>query len=255
MLLSGYGSYGASNDPSFSRENIPLMDRGMVIAIAHVRGGGEMGRYWYETEGKYLKKMNTFNDFVDVAEHLVSENWTCPEKLAITGRSAGGLLVGNAVNMKPGLFRCAVAAVPFVDMMVSMCDPSIPLTTGEWEEWGNPNEAKYYDYMLSYGPMENIAPGPKPEVLVTSGLNDPRVAYWEGAKYAARLRDACEVGCNSRVLLKTDLTAGHFSATDRYHYFKERAYEHGFILDSLGLAGAEPTWSMAGGGAAKNPKP
>lgn len=246
MLLSGYGSYGVSNDPSFGREDVPLMDRGVIIAVAHVRGGGEMGRYWYEKEGKYLKKKNTFNDFVDVAEHLTATGWTSPASLAITGRSAGGLLVGNAVNMKPELFRCAVAGVPFVDMMVSMCDPSIPLTTGEWEEWGNPNEAKFYEYMLSYGPMENIEVGPKPEVLITSGLHDPRVAYWEGAKYAARLRAAVvEAGCASRVLLKTDLAAGHFSASDRYAYFKEKAYEHAFVLDSLGLSGATPAWRKA----------
>lgn len=241
MMLSGYGSYGVSNDPSFVREDVPLMDRGLVVAVAHVRGGGEMGRYWYENEGKYLKKRNTFNDFVDVAEHLVASGWTTPSKLAIAGRSAGGLLVGNAVNMRPDLFRCAVAAVPFVDMMVSMCDSTIPLTTGEWEEWGNPNEEKFYEYMLSYGPMENIEPGPKPEVLVTSGLHDPRVAYWEGAKYAARLREATTN--DARTLLKTDLDAGHFSATDRYQHIRERAYEHGFVLDSLGLSGAAPEWA------------
>tara|TARA_B100001142_G_scaffold329410_1_gene392599 strand:+ start:1317 stop:2951 length:1635 start_codon:yes stop_codon:yes gene_type:complete len=258
MLLGGYGSYGVSNDPSFAREDVPLMDRGVVIAIAHVRGGGEMGRYWYEKEGKYLKKKNTFHDFVDVAEHLVTTGWTSAATLGITGRSAGGLLVGAALNMRPELFRCAVAAVPFVDVMVSMCDSSIPLTTGEWEEWGNPNEEKYHAYMESYSPMENIRRGKKPEVLVTSGLFDPRVAYWEGAKYAARMRDAATNGafgdgdCEgegeggeapSRILLKTDMDAGHFSATDRYKRFKERAYEHAFVLDSLGLSGAKPAWA------------
>ncbi len=242
MLLSGYGSYGVSNDPTFSREDVPLMDRGVVMAVAHIRGGGEMGRHWYEKEGKYLTKKNTFNDFVDVAEHLVATGWTSTSKLAISGRSAGGLLMGNAVNMRPELFKCVVAAVPFVDMMVSMCDPSIPLTTGEWEEWGNPNEEKYYEYMLSYGPMENIKKGPKPEVLITAGLHDPRVAYWEAAKYAARLRAANETK-ESRILLKTDLAAGHFSASDRYQLYKERAYEHAFVLDSLGLSNAKPGWA------------
>ena len=242
MMLYAYGSYGICIDPSFDSKCISYLDRGMIFAIAHIRGGGEMGRHWYEKEGKYLAKKNTFNDFVDVAEHLVATGWTSTSKLAISGRSAGGLLMGNAVNMRPELFKCVVAAVPFVDMMVSMCDPSIPLTTGEWEEWGNPNEEEYYEYMLSYGPMENIKKGPKPEVLITAGLHDPRVAYWEAAKYAARLRAADERK-DSRILLKTDLAAGHFSASDRYQLYKERAYEHAFVLDSLGLSNAKPGWA------------
>jgi len=259
VLLTGYGSYGVSNDPSFARDFVPLMDRGVVVCVAHVRGGGEMGRAWYEAQGKYLRKKNTFRDFVDVASALVANGTTSPEKLAISGRSAGGLLVGAAINLAPHLFKCAVAAVPFVDVMVSMCDASIPLTTGEWEEWGNPNEAAYFPYMLSYSPMENVRGGsaeektengaktengkPKtrrPELLVTSGLHDPRVAYWEGAKYAARMREATTP--EARVLLKTDLDAGHFSASDRYKYFKEKALEHAFVLDSLGLSGAKPKW-------------
>jgi oligopeptidase B len=156
-LLTGYGSYGVSNDPSFSREDVPLLNRGVVVCVAHVRGGGEMGREWYEKQGKYLTKKNTFFDFVDVANGLIKKGMTSPTKLAIAGRSAGGLLVGASINLEPRLFKCAVAAVPFVDVMVSMCDASIPLTTGEWEEWGNPNEMKYFPYMLSYSPMENIA--------------------------------------------------------------------------------------------------
>ena len=180
---------------------------------------------------------------MDVAEHLVAAGWSSTDTLAISGRSAGGLLMGNAVNMRPELFRCVVAAVPFVDMMVSMCDSSIPLTTGEWEEWGNPNESEYYEYMLSYGPMENIADGPKPEVLITAGLHDPRVAYWEAAKYAARLRAADRSTDGGRILLKTDLAAGHFSASDRYQLYKERSYEHAFVLDSLGLSNAKPGWA------------
>ena len=254
LLLTGYGSYGVSNDPAFAREDVPLMNRGVVVCVAHVRGGGEMGRQWYETQGKYLRKKNTFFDFVDVASALVEKGLTRPEKLAITGRSAGGLLVGASINLAPHLFKCAVAAVPFVDVMVSMCDASIPLTTGEWEEWGNPNEMAFFPYMLSYSPMENIgrapadraspdAPGDadsRPELLVTAGLHDPRVAYWEAAKYAARMRDATTKG--ARVLLKTDLDAGHFSASDRYKYFKEKAVEHAFVLDSLGLSAAKPKW-------------
>ena len=258
LLLTGYGSYGVSNDPAFAREDVPLMNRGVVVCVAHVRGGGEMGRAWYEAQGKYLRKKNTFRDFVDVASALVANGTTSPEKLAISGRSAGGLLVGASINLAPHLFKCAVAAVPFVDVMVSMCDASIPLTTGEWEEWGNPNEAAYFPYMLSYSPMENVlgsaeenlardARGAKtengsrrPELLVTSGLHDPRVAYWEGAKYAARMREATTP--EARVLLKTDLDAGHFSASDRYKYFKEKALEHAFVLDSLGLSGAKPKW-------------
>jgi oligopeptidase B len=252
VLLTGYGSYGVSNDPSFARDFVPLMDRGVVVCVAHVRGGGEMGRAWYEAQGKYLRKKNTFRDFVDVASALVANGTTSPEKLAISGRSAGGLLVGASINLAPRLFKCAVAAVPFVDVMVSMCDASIPLTTGEWEEWGNPNEMKYFPYMLSYSPMENIAKrggddatsdaktNTRPELLVTAGLHDPRVAYWEGAKYAARMREATTNG--ARVLLKTDLDAGHFSASDRYKYFKEKAVEHAFVLDSLGVSSAKPKW-------------
>ena len=241
LLLTGYGSYGVSCDPNFSREDVSLMNRGVTVAIAHVRGGGEMGRWWYEEQGKYLTKKNTFFDFVDVARGLIDKGLTSPDRFAISGRSAGGLLVGASINLAPDLFKCAVAAVPFVDVMVSMCDASVPLTVGEWEEWGNPNEMKYFPYMLSYGPMENIEKGPKPDVLITSGLHDPRVAYWEGAKYAVRLRDSVTNG--ARVLLKTDLEAGHFSASDRYAYFKEKAYEHAFVLESLGLSGAHPKWA------------
>ena len=242
LLLEGYGSYGISNDPAFMRTAVPLMDRGVVIVVAHIRGGGEMGRDWYEKQGKYLTKLNTFHDFIDVAEHLVATGWTQPSKLAISGRSAGGMLMGATLNMRPDLFRCVVAGVPFVDVMVSMCDPSIPLTTGEWEEWGNPNEEKYFDYMLKYSPMENIRKSAKPDVLITAGFHDPRVAYWEAAKYAARVRDSVTNG--ARVLLKTDLSAGHFSASDRYKHFKETAFEHAFMLECLGLAGKNvtPTW-------------
>jgi oligopeptidase B len=245
LLLEGYGSYGISNDPAFMRTAVPLMDRGVTIAVAHIRGGGEMGREWYEKQGKYLTKLNTFYDFIDVAEHLISTGWTQQSKLAISGRSAGGLLMGATLNMRPDLFRCVVAGVPFVDVMVSMCDPSIPLTTGEWEEWGNPNEKVYFDYMLKYAPMENIKKSDKPDVLITAGLHDPRVAYWEAAKYATRLRESVTNG--ARVLLKTDLSAGHFSASDRYQHFKQTAFEHAFTLECLGLAGdVKPEWARTG---------
>ena len=244
LLLDGYGSYGISNDPSFMRTAVPLMNRGVTIAVAHIRGGGELGRDWYEKQGKYLTKLNTFYDFIDVAEHLVSTGWTQPNKLAISGRSAGGMLMGSTLNMRPDLFRCVIAGVPFVDVMVSMCDPSIPLTTGEWEEWGNPNEEDYFDYMMKYAPMENIMKSDKPDVLITAGLHDPRVAYWEAAKYAARLRDSVTNG--ARVLLKTDMSAGHFSASDRYKHFKQTAFEHAFLLECLGLVGntLRPKWTQ-----------
>ena len=255
LLLTGYGSYGISDDPSFMREDVSLMNRGVVIATAHVRGGGEMGRDWYEKEGKFLTKKNTFFDFQDVAACLIRRGWTEPAKLAVTGRSAGGLLVGAVVNLDPSLFRCAVAAVPFVDVMTSMCDASIPLTTGEWEEWGNPNEREFHEYMLSYSPMENVPKpgqhaGTWPDVLVTGGLHDPRVAYWEGAKYAQRLREGAGDG-GARILLKTDLDAGHFSASDRYKYYREKALEHAFVLDALGLNDdpeARPSWAAAAKG-------
>jgi oligopeptidase B len=232
LLLEGYGSYGISNDPAFDRSVVPLLDRGVTIAVAHIRGGGELGRYWYEEQGKYLNKLNTFNDFIDCAEFLCASGWTSTATLAISGRSAGGLLMGAVTNMAPDLFRCVVAGVPFVDVMVSMCDPSIPLTTGEWLEWGNPNTKKYYEYMNSYSPMENIRQSRKPDVLITAGLHDPRVAYWESAKYAARMRDSC-TNEEARILLKTDLSAGHFSATDRYRKFKEVAFEYAFVLDCI----------------------
>ncbi|CAL6423731.1 unnamed protein product [Bathycoccus prasinos] len=230
--IPGYGSYGISNDPAFDRSVVPLLDRGVTIAVAHIRGGGELGRYWYEEQGKYLNKVNTFNDFIDCGEYLCASGWTSPETLAISGRSAGGLLVGAVTNMAPDLFKCVVAGVPFVDVMVSMCDPSIPLTTGEWLEWGNPNCSKYYEYMKSYSPMENIRKSRKPDVLITAGLHDPRVAYWESAKYAVRMRESCE-NEEARILLKTDLSAGHFSATDRYRKFKEVAFEYAFVLDCI----------------------
>jgi len=234
-MLYGYGSYGVCIDPGFNKKILPLLDRGMIYAIAHVRGGGEMGRYWYEEEGKYLTKRNTFQDFISCAEHLIEEGLTEPKLLSTEGRSAGGLLMGNIVNMRPDLFQAVVAGVPFVDLMNTMCDPSIPLTTGEWEEWGNPNEDKYFDYMMSYSPYDNVRAQPYPNMLITAGLSDPRVAYWEPAKWASKIR-SLKTNHDTEVIVKMDLDAGHFSASDRYKYLKETSFDQAFVLDKLGLA-------------------
>lgn len=231
--LYGYGSYGISIDPSFSALRLPLVDRGLVYAIAHVRGGGEMGKYtWYESSGKYLSKRNTFFDFIDCAEHLRS---LYPDLgMSIEGRSAGGLLVGNALNLAPSMFKACIAGVPFVDLMCTMCDPSIPLTTEEWFEWGNPNQAEYFDYMLSYSPINNVQKGVRyPPTLIVAGLNDPRVAYWEPAKWAQVLRSKISNGDD--ILLKMDLDAGHFSAADRYSYLRMLAFDYAWLLDRHGL--------------------
>ena len=231
-LLYGYGSYGMSIDPSFSMGILPYTTRGMVYVIAHIRGGGEMGRAWYEKEGKYLMKHNTFQDFISCAEWLVDNKVTSPSLLAIEGRSAGGLLMGAVLNMRPDLFKAAVAGVPFVDVMTTMCDPSIPLTTGEWEEWGNPNEAKWHSYMLSYSPMDNIRPVAYPNILIVAGLHDPRVPFWEPLKWASKLREHTTSEENE-ILLKIDVDAGHFSASDRYKYWREKAFEQAFVLGHL----------------------
>ena len=231
LLLYGYGSYGMSIEPTFDYKRLALLDRSIIFAIAHIRGGGEMGRAWYEDGGKYLKKMNTFSDFADCAKHLCRLQYTSPNQLAILGRSAGGLLIGAVVNLFPGLCRCAVADVPFVDVLNSMSDPTIPLTVTEWEEWGNPNESKYYDYMASYSPYDNVREQSYPSILVTAGLNDPRVAYWEASKWVAKLREF-KTDSNP-LLLKTDMTSGHFSASDRYKLLKEAAFEYAFIVDQI----------------------
>jgi len=187
LLLHGYGSYGISREPTFSSNRLSLLDRGFVYAMAHVRGGGEMGRYWYE-DGKLLKKKNTFTDFIACAEHLIAEKYTSSDKLVIYGGSAGGLLVGAVTNMRPDLFKAVIADVPFVDALNTMLDSSIPLTVIEYEEWGNPNEREYYDYIKSYSPYDNVEVKDYPHMLITAGLNDPRVQYWEPAKWAAKLR-------------------------------------------------------------------
>ncbi|KAL6873522.1 hypothetical protein ACP4OV_013604 [Aristida adscensionis] len=232
MLLYGYGSYEICIDPSFRGSRFSLVDRGFIYVIAHIRGGGEMGRKWYE-DGKLLKKKNTFTDFIACAEHLIANKYCSKEKLCINGRSAGGLLMGAVLNMRPDLFKAAVAGVPFVDVLTTMLDPTIPLTTAEWEEWGDPRKEEYYYYMKSYSPVDNVAAQEYPNILVTAGLNDPRVMYSEPAKYVAKLR---ELKTDDNLLLfKCELGAGHFSKSGRFEKLQEDAFTYAFILKALGL--------------------
>jgi oligopeptidase B len=231
-LLHGYGSYGFSLDPEFNASRFSLIERGFVYAIAHVRGGSELGRGWYE-DGKMLRKRNTFTDFIAAAETLIALGYTSPDKLAIMGVSAGGLLVGACTTMRPDLFKAVIAKVPFVDVVSTMSDPTIPLTAQEYDEWGNPQDKAYYDYMLSYSPYDNVRAVPYPNLLITSGLNDPRVAYWEPVKFAARLR-ALKMDDNL-LLLKTNMDAGHAGASGRYDFLKEIALEFAFLIDRLGV--------------------
>ena len=232
LLLYGYGSYGINSDPYFSSNRLSLLDRGFIYAIAHIRGGEEMGRAWYE-KGKLLHKKNTFTDYIACAENLIAEKYTASDKLAIQGGSAGGLLMGAVTNMRPELFEIVVAKVPFVDVVNTMLDASIPLTVVEYDEWGNPNEKMFYDYIKSYSPYDNIEAKAYPHILVTAGLNDPRVHYWEPAKWTAKLR-TLKTGDN-RLLLKTEMGAGHGGPSGRYDYLKEMAFEYAFIFDLLGI--------------------
>ncbi len=229
-LLYGYGSYGYSVDASFNATRFSLIDRGFIFAIGHIRGGSELGRAWYE-DGKMLNKRNTFTDFIACGEYLIEQAYTSKENLAILGGSAGGLLVGACMTLKPDLCRVVVAKVPFLDVVSTMSDPSIPLTTLEYDQWGNPEDTTYFEYMLSYSPYDNIRETEYPEVLITTGLNDPRVAYWEPAKFAARLR-ALKTDDNL-LLLKTNMDAGHAGASGRYDYLKEVAFDYAFLLDRL----------------------
>ncbi|MCX6043632.1 MAG: prolyl oligopeptidase family serine peptidase, partial [Chloroflexi bacterium] len=208
-------------------------DRGFVAATAHIRGGGELGRHWYE-EGKLLHKKNTFTDFIACAEHLIAQGYTTPQKLVIRGRSAGGLLMGAVTNMRPDLFAGVIAGVPFMDVINTMLDPSIPLTVGEFEEWGNPADKQFYEYMKSYSPYDNLTTQAYPHLLVTASLNDPRVQYWEPAKWVAQLRTLKTD--QNQLLLKTNMAAGHGGASGRYDYLREIAFEYAFILHILGLA-------------------
>ena len=231
-VLYGYGSYEASSDPRFSSLRLSLLDREFVWAIGHIRGGGEMGRAWYEA-GKLQHKANTFTDFIACAEHLIKEGWTSAGRLAILGGSAGGLLVGAAVNLRPDLFRAAVAEVPFVDVVTTISDPTLPLSVIEWEEWGNPADPEFYTTMKSYSPYDNVRPARYPDLFVTAGLNDPRVSYWEPAKWVAKLRATADPG--TRVLLRTEMGAGHGGPSGRYDAWRKEAEIFAFLLDAVGL--------------------
>ncbi len=232
LLLYGYGSYGHTIDVDFRSTHLSLLDRGFVFAIAHIRGGQLLGRKWYE-DGKLLKKRNTFTDFIACARNLVESGYAHPNQVFAQGGSAGGLLMGAVVNMAPGLFKGIVAGVPFVDVMTTMLDSSIPLTTSEYDEWGNPGEKEFYDYMLSYSPYDNVKAQEYPHMLVVAGLHDSQVQYWEPAKWVARLRDMKTD--DHLLLLKTEMDAGHSGASARDKQYKEIAFEFAFLLHVLEL--------------------
>jgi oligopeptidase B len=232
LLLYGYGSYGAPMDPHFNSSRLSLLDRGFVYAIAHIRGGGDIGKTWHD-EGKLLRKKNTFTDFIACAEHLIKEKYTSRSKLVIKGGSAGGLLMGAVVNMRPDLFRIVIANVPFVDVLNTATDPTLPLTIGEYDEWGDSSKQDYFDYIRSYSPYDNVEAKAYPTLLVTAGLNDPRVSYWEPAKWVAKLR-AVKKDKNP-LLLKTVMEGGHFGPSGRYEQIKEMAFELAFIFNVLGI--------------------
>jgi oligopeptidase B len=232
LLLYGYGSYGITMDPAFSSVRLSLLNRGFIFVIAHVRGEQIYGRQWYE-DGKLLKKMNTFTDFNACAEYLISEQYTGPEHLYAMGGSAGGLLIGAVVNMKPELYHGVIAAVPFVDVVTTMLDETIPLTTGEYDEWGNPNEKEYYDYILKYSPYDNVKTQDYPNILVTTGLHDSQVQYWEPAKWVAKLRDMKTD--DKLLLLYTNMETGHGGASGRFEIHKETAREYAFLLKLEGI--------------------
>ncbi len=228
LLLYAYGSYGYSMDPYFSTTRLSLLDRGFIFAIAHIRGGEDLGRQWYE-DGKLLKKKNTFTDFVDCSKYVIAEKYTSPEHLYAEGGSAGGLLMGAVVNMAPHLYNGVIAQVPFVDVMTTMLDDSIPLTTGEYDEWGNPNVKKYYDYMRSYSPYDNVVAQDYPNLFVSTGLHDSQVQYWEPAKWVAKLRTTKTN--NKQLFLYTNMDAGHGGASGRFESLKELTKEFAFLLD------------------------
>ncbi len=232
VLQYAYGSYGSTIDPYFSSVRLSLLDRGFIYAIAHIRGGEYLGRNWYE-DGKLFKKKNTFTDFIDVSKHLIEEKYTSEEHLYAMGGSAGGLLMGAVVNMAPELYNGVIAAVPFVDVVTTMLDDSIPLTTGEYDEWGNPNNLEYYEYMKSYSPYDNVTAQDYPNMLVTTGLHDSQVQYWEPAKWVAKLRDMKTD--NNKLLFHTNMEAGHGGASGRFEALKEVAEEYAFLLDLEGI--------------------
>jgi oligopeptidase B len=231
-MLYGYGSYGASMDPYFSISRLSLLDRGFVYVIAHIRGGSEMGRQWYE-DGKMFKKKNTFTDFINCAEFLIEEKYTTPEKLFASGGSAGGLLMGAVVNMRPDLFKGVIAEVPFVDVVTTMLDDDIPLTTGEFDEWGNPDNLESYMYMLEYSPYDQVKAQNYPNMLVTTGLHDSQVQYWEPAKWVAKLRELKTD--DNTLLLRTNMETGHGGTTGRFKVHRETAQEYAFIIDLAGI--------------------
>ena len=228
LLQYAYGSYGMSMDPYFSSTRLSLLDRGFVYVIAHIRGGEDLGRQWYE-DGKLLNKRNTFTDFIDCSKYLIAEKWTSPEHLYAEGGSAGGLLMGAVANMAPSLYNGIIAPVPFVDVMTTMLDDTIPLTTGEYDEWGNPNDKKYYDYMLSYSPYDNVKAQDYPNMYVSTGLHDSQVQYWEPAKWVAKLR--VTKTNEKQLFLDTNMDAGHGGASGRFEALKELAKEFAFLLD------------------------
>ncbi len=232
LLLHGYGSYGASREPTFSSSRLSLLDRGFVYAIPHIRGGSEMGREWYE-QGKLLQKKNTFFDFIDCAEYLIDNNFTNPEKLFGMGGSAGGLLIGAVVNLQPDLWKGMIAAVPWVDVITTMMDTSIPLTTGEFDEWGDPRIKEYYDYMLSYSPYDNVTAQDYPAMLVTTGYHDSQVQYFEPAKWVAKLRAMKKD--NNPLIFHINMEAGHGGVSGRFRRYRETALEYAFMLDLAGL--------------------
>jgi oligopeptidase B len=231
VLLYGYGAYETSIDPTFRESRLPLLDRGLVYAIAHVRGGGEMGRQWYES-GKFDQKPNTFTDYIACAEFLIETHVTAPKRIVARGRSAGGLLMGAIANLRPDLFAGVVAEVPFVDVVTTMLDSSIPLTVPEWEEWGNPQNREHYEVMKSYSPYDNVEAKAYPEMLVIAGFNDPRVQYWEPAKWVAKLRFTAT---SDRIVLRTDLGSGHGGPSGRYDAWREEAFTQAFVLSTFGI--------------------
>jgi oligopeptidase B len=230
MLLTGYGAYGLAYPVTFSSARLSLLDRGVAVAIAHVRGGGEMGKRWHDA-GRMLNKPTTFTDFIAAAEFLIQARRTAPDRLVIEGGSAGGLLIGAVLNLRPDLATAAMLRVPFVDVINTMLDESLPLTIGEFEEWGNPKDRDFYDVMKTYCPYTNLTAGPYPRLLVKTSLNDSQVMYWEPAKYVARLRARSP---RTPVLFKINMAAGHGGASGRYDYLREIAFDYAFILTTLG---------------------
>jgi oligopeptidase B len=231
-LVYGYGSYEISMDPGFSIARLSLLDRGVVFVVAHVRGGGELGRHWYD-DGKKLAKKNSFTDYIAVTEHVVAAGWADPKRVAAMGGSAGGLLMGAVLNLAPQLYTAVVAQVPFVDALTSILDPDLPLSALEWEEWGNPIEdAEVYAYMRSYSPYDNVAAAPYPKVAAVTSFNDTRVLYVEPAKWVQRLREMTTG--SEPIVMKIEMEAGHGGASGRYEAWKDRAWDYAFVLDALG---------------------